>query len=58
MKIFNEETNSRSGQCVIILDRNEARRLTEMAEAALKANPRKKTWKQIAVELETKLLCW
>jgi len=58
MRVFNEESDGKPGTFVLILDKKEARELTEMSEAAVNANPRKKLWKKVRDEFHVKLGCW
>lgn len=60
MKIFNEEPENgkKSQEFILILDNKEAVIFVELAEAACKANPKKKNWYKIYTALSERLSCF
>ena len=59
MKILNEENGKgQSNTFVLILDKREARTLTEIVEVACKADKKRSTFKRWKKKLDERLLCF
>jgi len=52
LRIFNEETNRGAGEVIVIYKRQEVKTIIEALEAAVKAKPRKRSWKDLLNKLE------
>jgi hypothetical protein len=51
MKIFNEETDKKAAQVVLVLEVKEAKELLLALEAAIEANKRKTIWRVLRTTL-------
>ncbi len=57
MRVFNEEVHKRNAAIIVILDPQEARKMVEMFEEALRTDRCKVSWKSIAEEFSAKVDC-
>ena len=54
MKVFNEEYDKKPKHIILMVDVKEVKCLIDIAEEAIKNRPRKKLWKKLLKDLETK----